>query len=109
MSEVTRAFGHVFRACFAFELSVYGTEKGIVEATIARLCTAFVHGLWVKDMANAHSLDFLRRQESKLDLPDRLDRRTRVREDEVRHVDVGSVPKSMESCAGRVKVVEMNG
>lgn len=38
-------------------------------------------------MSDTHVLDLLRRQETELDLLDRLERRTRVREIKVRHDD----------------------
>lgn len=79
MSKVTGTFRHVLGACFALELAVYGAEKRIVEATIARFRAGFVHGLRINDMCDAHGFDLFGRQESKLDLFDDPKRRVRVR------------------------------
>ena len=89
MAKMAWAFCHVFRAGLALELAVDRAKKGIVETTIARLRPTLVHSLGIDDMTNAHALDFLGGQETELDLPDRPDRRTRVREDKVRHFEVG--------------------
>jgi hypothetical protein len=93
VAEMARTLGHVLGAGLALELPVDGAEQGIVETAIARLRSGLVHGLWVDDMANAHALDFLGRQEAELDLLDGADRRTRVRKDKVRHLDETGVPK----------------
>jgi len=85
MTEVTGTLGHVFSARLALELPVDRAKKRIVETTVAGLRPRLVHRLGVEDVAHAHRLDFLRRQESELDLLDCTKRRTRVREDEVRH------------------------
>jgi hypothetical protein len=85
---MARALGHVLSARFALELPVHGAEKRVVETAIARLSPGLVHSLGVENVANAHPLDLLRGQEPELDLPDGADRRTRVREDKIRHFDV---------------------
>jgi hypothetical protein len=95
VTEVARAFGHVLSAGLALELSVDGAEEGIVEAAIARLRPRLVHGLGVDDVANAHALDFFGREEAKLDLLDRADRRARMRKNKVRHLDAVKMSKTM--------------
>lgn len=87
MTEMTRAFGHIFGTRLALELAVDGAEAGIVQAELAWLCLLGVHRLRILDMRDAHRLDLLRRQESELDLLDRLDRRIRVGKVEVRHLE----------------------
>jgi hypothetical protein len=89
VAKVTWTLGHVFRAGFALELTVDRAKKGIVETTIARLRPTLIHGLWIDNVAYAHALDFLGGQETELDFLDRADRRTRVREDKIRHFEVG--------------------
>lgn len=81
VAKMTRAFRHVFRASLALELSVDRAEEGIVETAIARLCSRLVHCFWVNDVSYAHRLDFLGRQETKLNLLDRPERRARVLKD----------------------------
>ena len=88
MAKVTGTLGHVFCARLAFELAVDRSEKGIVEAAIARLGARLIHGLRIDDVLDAHALDLLGREHPKLYLLDRLERRTRVRKVEVRHLDV---------------------
>jgi len=86
MTKVTRALRHVLAARLAFELPIYGAEQRVVETAITRLHSALVHRLGVEDVGHTHILDLLRRQETELNLLDRLQRRTRVREIEVRHL-----------------------
>jgi hypothetical protein len=83
--KVPGALGHVLSACLALEVAVDGTEARIVETILTRLGPRFVHGLGVEHLADAHGLDLLRREDTKLYLSDRLKRRARVREVEVRH------------------------
>ena len=88
VTEMARTLRHVLRARLALELSVDRAEERVVETTVAWLHSALIHRLRVEDMRDTHVFDLLRRQETELDLLDRLERRTGVREVEVRH-DVG--------------------
>lgn len=45
--KVARTFGHVLIASGALELTVDGTQSGIVESSIARLHLALIHRLRV--------------------------------------------------------------
>lgn len=80
VAEMTRTFRHVLRACLALELAINGTKARVVETIFAGLCLLCVHRLGVLDVRNAQALDLIRRHDTKLDLLDRLHRRTRVRE-----------------------------
>lgn len=75
VAKVPRAFGHVLSARLALELAIDGAESRIIQAKFAGLCLLGVHRLGVLDVRDTHRLDLLRRQESELDLLDRLDRR----------------------------------
>lgn len=86
VAEMTRAFGHVFRACLALELAIDGPQAGVVEAVLARLCLFGIHSLGILDVRDAQGLDLVRGHDSELDLLDRLDGRTRVRKRKVRHL-----------------------
>ena len=85
VAEMAGTFRHVLCTCLALELSIDRTESGIVEAFFARFCARFVHRLGVFDVGDAHILDLIRREDAELDLLDDLQRRTGVREVEVRH------------------------
>lgn len=87
MTKMTRALRHVLSTGFALELPVDRAQSGIVETFLAWLGPSLVHGLRILDVRHTHVLDLLRRQDTKLDLLDRLERRTRVREVQVRHLD----------------------
>lgn len=80
VAEMAWTLSHRLGACFAPELSIDGSEKGIVQSSVARLDAQLVHGLRVDDVAHAHVLDLFRSQDAKLDLLYRLYRRARVRE-----------------------------
>lgn len=86
VAKVTRTFGHVLSARLALELAVDRAESRIVQAKFTGLRFLGVHRLGVLDVRDAHRLDFIRRQESELDLLDRLNRRIRVRKVKVRHL-----------------------
>lgn len=85
VAKMARAFRHVLSARLALELAIDRAESRVVEAELARLRLFCVHCLRVLDVSHAHALDFVGRQETELDLLDRLDGRTRVRKVEVRH------------------------
>lgn len=53
VAEMTRTFRHVLRACFALELTVNGTEAGVVETIFTRLRLLCVHRLGVLDVRHA--------------------------------------------------------
>ena len=86
VAKVTRTLRHILCAGLALELPIDGAKERVVQAAIARLGSALVHCLWIYDVGNAHALDLLGRQKSKLDLLDRFERRTRVRKVQVRHL-----------------------
>lgn len=85
VTKVARAFRHVLSASLALELAINRSKQRIVQAAVTRLGSRLVHCLRVDDMSHTHVLDLFRRQETKLDLLDRLERRTRVRKVKVRH------------------------
>jgi hypothetical protein len=82
VTKVTGADLDVFLARRARVHAVNGAEPGVVEAVLARLRVRLVHGLREGDVAHAHRLDLLGREQSELDLLDgpertfRLDGRT---------------------------------
>lgn len=86
VTKMTGALGHVLGAGLALELTVDGAKTRIVEAELAGLSLLCIHRLGVLNVSNTHALDLVRRQDSELDLLDRLDGRTRVREIQVRHL-----------------------
>jgi len=79
------AFRHVLCASLALELTIDRAEKRIVETAVAGLRSGLVHCLRIHDVSHAHGLDFLGRQETELNLLNRAERRTRVRENKIRH------------------------
>lgn len=85
---MARAITHGLGTSLAFEASVDGTKKGIVEATITWLRASFIHCLRIQNVANAHVFDLLGRHETELDLFDRLERCARERGVIIRHVSV---------------------
>lgn len=93
MSEMAGAFRHVLSTCFALVLTVNGTEERIVEPAVTRFRPSLVHGLGVNDMAHAHGLDLLRRQESELDLLHNPEGRMGMRKVEIRHIDGSDVDR----------------
>ena len=87
VAKVTRTLGHILIAGSTLELAIDGTQARVVQSSVSRLQLALVHRLRVQDVSDAHILDLLRRQESKLDLLDCAQRRIAVREVEVGHDD----------------------
>lgn len=98
VAKVTWTLRHVLIARLALELAIDGAEAGIVEAFFARLGASFVHGLWVLDMADTHVLDLFRRQQTKLHLFDRAQRRIRVRKEKIRHDELVAETCSLDAC-----------
>ncbi len=80
VTEMARTLRHILGASLALELPIDGTEKRVVQTTVARLGSRLIHSLRINNVGDTHVLDLLRREESKLDLLNRLERRTRVRE-----------------------------
>ncbi len=88
VTKVARAFAHRLGTRLALELSIDGTEKGIVEAAIAWFRSVLLHRLGVEDVCHAHVFDLLRGHQTKLNLLNSLERRARVREWKVRHLEL---------------------
>lgn len=88
--EVTRTLVHALFACCAAVSAVDGAQLGIVQTLLPRALALLVHRFGILDVANAHVLDLLGREEAELDLLHRLERRLGVREGKVRHDCGGS-------------------
>jgi hypothetical protein len=82
VTKVTGADLDILLARRARVHAVNGAEPRVVESILARLRVRLVHGLREEDVAHAHGLDLLGREQTKLDLLDgpertfRLDGRT---------------------------------
>jgi hypothetical protein len=88
VAKMALAFRHIIRARLALELSIDGAHERVVEAAIAWLRARLVHRLRVDNVCHAKVLDLLRRQDTELDLLHSLERRARLREIKVRHLDI---------------------
>lgn len=83
--EVARTLDHALAASSAFVRTIDRAKLGIVQTLFTWPLPLLVHGLRILDVAYAHVLRLFRREESELNLLDRLERRRRVRKCEVRH------------------------
>ena len=100
VTKVTRTFRHILVASGALELSVDGTKSRVVQSSISWLQLTLVHRLGVQNVGNTHVLDLLWRQQTKLYLLNRAQRRIRVREVEVRHDDGFRLSKAKQAERG---------
>lgn len=73
--EVARTFLLAFAASRAHLATIDGSELGVVQALLARSVALFVHCLGIFDVAYAHALDLIGREETELNLLYRLERR----------------------------------
>lgn len=80
VAEMSGTLSHVLAARRTSVGTIDTAELGVVETLLAWPLALLIHGLWVLDVANTHVLGLFRREESKLDLLHRLQRRLRVRE-----------------------------
>jgi len=80
MTKMTRTLEHVFTASTAGHRAVDGTQLGVVQSFLSRAHSLLIHGFGVLDVTDTHVLDFLGREETKLDLLDGLQRRAGIRE-----------------------------
>ena len=80
VAEMSGTLSHVLTARRTSVGTIDTAELGVVETLLAWPLALLVHSLWVLDVANTHVLRLLRREETKLDLLHRLQRRLRVRE-----------------------------
>lgn len=85
VTKMARTLAHGLGTGRASELSIDGSELGVVETTGAGCRLVLFHGLGVKNMADTHVLDLLGGHDAELNLFDRLERRARVGEVEVSH------------------------
>ena len=86
VTEMTGTFVHAFAASSTLELTVNGTETGVVQTILPGLRPGLIHGLRIFDPADGHILDLLGRQETKLDLLDSFEWRIAVRKMKVRPI-----------------------
>lgn len=80
VAKMSGTFGHVLAASRALECAVDAAQLGVVQTPLAWLLALFVHCLGILDVANTHIFCFLRREETELNLLNRLERRLRVGE-----------------------------
>lgn len=85
MPKVARTFAHSLCTGLASKLTIDRSEEGVVKTTIAWFRFVVLHCLGVKDMANTHVLNLLRRHQAELDLLDGFERSARVGEVKIRH------------------------
>lgn len=87
MSKMSRTLRHIFITGGALNCSVDRAESRISKTHVSRALVLFIHCFWVFYLCHAHVLDLFRGQKPELDLLNRAQRRTRILEVEVRHVD----------------------
>lgn len=75
VAKMSGTFGHVLAASRALECAVDAAQLGVVQSPLAWLLALFVHCLGILDVANTHIFCFLRREETELNLLNRLERR----------------------------------
>jgi hypothetical protein len=80
VAEMSGTLGHVLAASRALESAVDAAELWVVQTPLAWPLALFVHCLGILDVANTHVFCFLRREETELNLLNRLERRLRVGE-----------------------------
>jgi len=80
VAEVPRALSHVLAASCALECAVNAAQLWVVQTPLTWPLALFVHCLGILDVANTHIFCFFRREETELDLLNRLERRLRVGE-----------------------------
>lgn len=80
MSKMPRALGHVLAAGCTLECAVDAAQLWVVQTPLAWPLALFIHCLWILDVANTHIFCFFRREETELNLLNRLERRLRVGE-----------------------------
>lgn len=90
VAKVTGTLEHGFSAGTAHDRAVDGSQLWVVESLFAWFVPLLIHRLWIFDVADTHVLDFFRREETELDLLNRLQRSAGIREGmHRRHVEDG--------------------
>ena len=80
VAKMSRTLGHVLAARRTLECAVNAAQLGVVQAPLTWPLALLVHCLGILDVANTHIFCFLRREETELNLLNRLEWRLRVGE-----------------------------
>lgn len=80
VAKVPRALGHVLATCCALVCAVDAAQLRVVQTPLTWPLALFVHCLGILDVANTHIFGFFGREETELNLLNRLERRLRVGE-----------------------------
>jgi hypothetical protein len=80
VAKMPRALGHVLATCCTLVCAVDAAQLRVIQTPLAWPHALLVHCLRILDVANTHIFCFFRREETELNLLNRLERRLRVGE-----------------------------